>query len=43
MSRCGSSVARWTSDTKDRTGPTLAFDGRSWATFVTGLKADTTS
>ncbi|MBW4705019.1 MULTISPECIES: DUF397 domain-containing protein [unclassified Micromonospora] len=30
-------------DTKDRTGPVLAFDGRSWASFLTGLKADTTS
>ncbi|MFI7437916.1 DUF397 domain-containing protein [Micromonospora haikouensis] len=26
-------------DTKDRTGPTLAFDGGSWASFVAGLKA----
>ncbi|WBB76999.1 DUF397 domain-containing protein [Micromonospora sp. WMMD1128] len=26
-------------DTKDRTGPTLAFDSRSWASFLTGLKA----
>ena len=27
-------------DTKDRTGPVLAFDGHSWARFVAGLKAD---
>ncbi|WP_329007473.1 DUF397 domain-containing protein [Micromonospora rifamycinica] len=27
-------------DTKDRSGPVLAFDGRSWASFLTGLKAD---
>ncbi|MFI2662603.1 DUF397 domain-containing protein [Micromonospora carbonacea] len=26
-------------DTKDRTGPTLAFDSRSWASFVAGFKA----
>ncbi|WFE41202.1 DUF397 domain-containing protein [Micromonospora sp. WMMD998] len=26
-------------DTKDRTGPTLAFDSGSWASFLTGLKA----
>ncbi|SCE63547.1 protein of unknown function [Micromonospora haikouensis] len=26
-------------DTKDRTGPTLAFDSRSWASFVAGVKA----
>ncbi|WP_432959040.1 DUF397 domain-containing protein [Micromonospora haikouensis] len=26
-------------DTKDRTGPALAFDGGSWASFVAGLKA----
>ncbi|MFV2017864.1 DUF397 domain-containing protein [Micromonospora sp. LOL_023] len=25
-------------DTKDRTGPTLAFDATTWASFVTGLK-----
>jgi hypothetical protein len=30
-------------DTKDRTGPVLAFDGRSWTSFLTGLEADTTS
>ncbi|MEU7959583.1 DUF397 domain-containing protein [Micromonospora humida] len=30
-------------DTKDRGGPVLAFDGRSWASFLTGLKADTAS
>jgi hypothetical protein len=27
-------------DTKDRSGPTLTFDGRSWASFLTGLRAD---
>ncbi|MEU8020993.1 DUF397 domain-containing protein [Micromonospora haikouensis] len=27
-------------DTKDRNGPTLAFDGGSWSSFLTGLKAD---
>ncbi|MFI2714209.1 DUF397 domain-containing protein [Micromonospora sp. NPDC018662] len=27
-------------DTKDRTGPVLAFDGRSWASFVAALKAE---
>ncbi|WP_431892452.1 DUF397 domain-containing protein [Micromonospora haikouensis] len=27
-------------DTKDRTGPTLAFDGGSWSSFLAGLKAD---
>ncbi|MFI7514079.1 DUF397 domain-containing protein [Micromonospora echinofusca] len=30
-------------DTKDRSGPTLAFDGRSWAGFVAGLKGDAAS
>ncbi|MER6589091.1 DUF397 domain-containing protein [Micromonospora chalcea] len=30
-------------DTKDRTGPVLAFDGHSWVSFVAGLKADSTS
>ncbi|MGC4805087.1 DUF397 domain-containing protein [Micromonospora sp. DT233] len=30
-------------DTKDRTGPALAFDGRSWATFLSGLKAEASS
>ncbi|MDG4773900.1 DUF397 domain-containing protein [Solwaraspora sp. WMMD792] len=25
-------------DTKDRTGPTLAFGPTTWASFVTGLK-----
>ncbi|MEU8260353.1 DUF397 domain-containing protein [Micromonospora sp. NPDC048999] len=30
-------------DTKDRTGPMLSFDGRSWATFLTGLKAGSAS
>ncbi|WP_328339817.1 DUF397 domain-containing protein [Micromonospora sp. NBC_00421] len=30
-------------DTKDRSGPVLAFDGRSWASFLTSLKADPTS
>ncbi|MGC4761252.1 DUF397 domain-containing protein [Micromonospora sp. DT46] len=30
-------------DTKDRSGPTLAFDGRSWASFVAGLKTDAAS
>ncbi|MFV2010613.1 DUF397 domain-containing protein [Micromonospora sp. LOL_027] len=25
-------------DTKDRTGPTLAFDATTWTSFVTGLK-----
>jgi len=25
-------------DTKDRTGPTLAFDSTTWTSFVTGLK-----
>ncbi|MFY1653232.1 DUF397 domain-containing protein [Solwaraspora sp. WMMB762] len=29
-------------DTKDRTGPTLAFDSTTWATFVTGLKSTPT-
>ncbi|KIR65332.1 MULTISPECIES: DUF397 domain-containing protein [Micromonospora] len=27
-------------DTKDRSGPTLAFDGSSWSSFLTGLKAE---
>ncbi|MEV4844939.1 DUF397 domain-containing protein [Micromonospora matsumotoense] len=26
-------------DTKDRSGPALAFDGRSWASFLTSLKS----
>ncbi|KWV34170.1 DUF397 domain-containing protein [Micromonospora rifamycinica] len=30
-------------DTKDRSGPVLAFDGHSWVSFLTGLKTDTTS
>ncbi|WP_433347739.1 DUF397 domain-containing protein [Micromonospora sp. CA-111912] len=30
-------------DTKDRSGPALAFDGSSWATFLTGLKAESAS
>ncbi|RGC69719.1 hypothetical protein C5N14_04775 [Micromonospora sp. MW-13] len=30
-------------DTKDRSGPTLAFDGNSWASFVAGLKAESAS
>ncbi|MFE9918539.1 DUF397 domain-containing protein [Micromonospora sp. NPDC005553] len=30
-------------DTKDRSGPALAFDGRSWASFLTGLKGGATS
>ncbi|MDI5938999.1 DUF397 domain-containing protein [Micromonospora sp. PTRAS2] len=30
-------------DTKDRTGPTLAFDSRSWASFVAGFKAGAAS
>jgi hypothetical protein len=27
-------------DTKDRSGPTLAFAGGSWSRFLTGLKAE---
>lgn len=27
-------------DTKDRTGPMLAFDSRSWASFLVGLKTE---
>ncbi|WP_431911592.1 DUF397 domain-containing protein [Micromonospora carbonacea] len=27
-------------DTKDRTGPTLAFAGGSWSSFLAALKAD---
>ncbi|WP_194821987.1 DUF397 domain-containing protein [Micromonospora sp. S-DT3-3-22] len=30
-------------DTKDRSGPMLAFDGRSWANFLTSLKVDPAS
>ncbi|GIJ27021.1 hypothetical protein Vqi01_21830 [Micromonospora qiuiae] len=30
-------------DTKDRSGPMLTFDGRSWATFVTALRTDSAS
>ncbi|MEH1014222.1 DUF397 domain-containing protein [Micromonospora sp. CPCC 206060] len=26
-------------DTKDRTGPVLAFDATAWTSFVTGLKS----
>lgn len=27
-------------DTKDRSGPMLAFDGNSWTSFLTSLKAE---
>ncbi|MEV5818685.1 DUF397 domain-containing protein [Micromonospora haikouensis] len=27
-------------DTKDRTGPALAFDGGSWSSFLAALKAE---
>lgn len=30
-------------DTKDRSGPVLAFDGTSWASFLTSLKTDPAS
>ncbi|MDG4832913.1 DUF397 domain-containing protein [Solwaraspora sp. WMMD1047] len=30
-------------DSKDRTGPTLAFDGAGWTSFLTTLKAAPTS
>ncbi|WFE67483.1 DUF397 domain-containing protein [Micromonospora sp. WMMD714] len=30
-------------DTKDRGGPALAFDGRSWTNFLTSLKVDPAS
>ncbi|NBE81617.1 DUF397 domain-containing protein [Micromonospora rubida] len=30
-------------DTKDRSGPALAFDGRSWVGFIAGLKAESAS
>ncbi|BCJ57163.1 DUF397 domain-containing protein [Micromonospora endophytica] len=30
-------------DTKDRTGPILAFDGRSWTSFLTSLKDESAS
>ncbi|MFC8848651.1 MULTISPECIES: DUF397 domain-containing protein [unclassified Micromonospora] len=30
-------------DTKDRTGPALAFNGHSWASFVARLKAGSAS
>ncbi|MBL6280231.1 DUF397 domain-containing protein [Micromonospora fiedleri] len=30
-------------DTKDRSGPILTFDACAWASFVTGLKAESAS
>ncbi|MER5703800.1 DUF397 domain-containing protein [Micromonospora sp. NPDC002296] len=27
-------------DTKDRSGPALAFDGSSWLSFLAGIKAE---
>ena len=30
-------------DSKDRNGPTLAFDAAGWTTFLTALKAASTS